>query len=414
MKIAVIGAGISGMLAAYLLHPDHDVTVFEAHDYAGGHTNTLTVERHGETYAVDTGFIVFNHWTYPNFAALLVRLGVASQPSTMSFSVTCEQTGLEYNGASLNTLFAQRRNLLRPSFHRMLRDILRFNRTASAVLRDSPSDTTLGDYLAAQDYSPEFVEQYLIPMGAAIWSANPQQMQDFPIHSFVRFFHNHGMLSINNRPQWRVITGGAHRYVEALTRPYRDRIRLHCPVQSVTRHPGHVAVTPRQGEAARFDHAVIATHSDQALALLADATERERAVLRAIPYQANDVILHTDSSLLPRHRRAWASWNYYRLREAHDRVTVTYNLNILQNLRAAEPFCVTLNRSEVIDPAKIIQRFTYHHPTYTHAAIAAQQQHDSLNGVNRTYFCGAYWGYGFHEDGVNSALAVCKYFGKGL
>ncbi|MGH7964557.1 MAG: NAD(P)/FAD-dependent oxidoreductase, partial [Candidatus Binatia bacterium] len=309
MKIAIVGTGISGMLAAYLLNPEHEITVFEANDYIGGHTNTLAVEMNAETYAVDTGFIVFNDRTYPNFIKLLARLGVASQPSTMSFSVTCEKTGLEYNGTSLNTLFAQRGNLVRPSFYRMLRDILRFNRAAPALLQDDNRTTTLGDYLEARRYSPEFIEQYIVPMGAAIWSADPQQMWHFPARFFVQFFHNHGMLSINQRPQWRTITGGSHRYVEVLTRPYRDRIRLKCPVQSISRQADHVEITPRHGQAERFDQVVIATHSDQALALLADATEMEREVLSALPYQQNEVILHTDSSLLPRQRLAWASWN---------------------------------------------------------------------------------------------------------
>lgn len=414
MRIAIIGTGISGMLVAYLLNPDHEITVFEANGYVGGHTNTVQVELNDTTYAVDTGFIVFNDRTYPNFVKLLARLGVASQPSSMSFSVKCERTGLEYNGTSLNTLFAQRRNLLRPSFHRMLWDILRFNREAPVLLQQQDNTTTLAEYLQRQHYSPQFAEYYLIPMGAAIWSANPQQMHHFPVRYFVQFFHNHGMLSVNRRPQWRVITGGSQRYVEALIRPYRDRIRLNCPVQSVTRYPDRVEVKPRHGEREYFDRVVIATHSDQALALLADPTDREQELLRSFPYQENEAILHTDSSLLPRRRRAWASWNYHILREGQGRVAITYNMNILQNLCAPRPLCVTLNHSDAIDPTQILRRITYHHPVYTARAVAAQQQHSSVNGTNRTYFCGAYWGFGFHEDGVNSALAVCQAFGKGL
>jgi predicted NAD/FAD-binding protein len=414
MKIVIVGTGISGLVVAYLLSPEHDITVFEANDYIGGHTNTIEVEQQGTTYAIDTGFIVFNDWTYPNFIRLLARLGVASQPSTMSFSVKCEKTGLEYNGTSLNTLFAQRRNLLRPAFYRMVRDILRFNSAAPALLQHGTPDLTLSHYLEAHHYSPEFVEHYLLPMGAAIWSANPQQMRHFPARYFVQFFHNHGMLNLNNRPQWRVITGGSARYVEALTRPYRERVRLRCPVQSITRYPGHVEVKPQYGDKERFDQVVIATHSDQALALLTDPTEAEVEVLSAFPYQENEAILHTDSTLLPRRRRAWASWNYHILREGHGRVAITYLMNSLQNLCAPQPFCVTLNRSDAIDPASVIQRVTYHHPVYTPRAVAAQKRHRSLNGVNRTSFCGAYWGYGFHEDGVNSALTVCQTFGKSL
>lgn len=414
MNIAIIGGGVSGMLAAYLLCPDHTVTVFEANDYIGGHTHTVPVACHGQTYAVDTGFIVFNDWTYPNFVKLLDRLHIASQPSSMSFSVRCEKTGLEYNGTTLNTLFAQRRNLFRLSFHRMWRDILRFNRAAKSLLQQTNYNPTLGDYLTSQGYSREFIEQYLIPMGASIWSAEPRQIYQFPFRSFAQFFHNHGMLTVNRRPQWRTIVGGSQRYAEALTRPYRDRIRLNCPVRGLTRQSNYVTVTPRHGEPERFDAVILATHSDQALALLTDATPQEREVLGAIAYQENDIVLHTDDSLLPRNRLAWGGWNYYIPREDAARVIVTYNLNILQNLPAPHTFCVTLNRTEAIDPTKILRRMTYHHPVYTQAAVAAQQRHDSLNGVNRTYFCGAYWGYGFHEDGVKSALTVCKHFGKSL
>jgi predicted NAD/FAD-binding protein len=267
MKIAVVGAGISGMLAAYLLSADHWVTVFEANDYVGGHTHTVPVSLNGEAHAVDTGFIVFNDWTYPNFIKLLARLGVAAQPSSMSFSVRCEKTGMEYNGTSLNTLFAQRRNLLRPGFHRMIRDILRFNRLAPTLLHTDCSDPSLGEYLATEGYSREFVEQYLTPMGAAIWSADPRQILCFPARSFIRFFHNHGMLTINRRPQWRTIAGGSRRYVEALTRSYRERIRLNCPVRSIARQADAVTVMPQHGDPERFDSVILATHSDQALAL---------------------------------------------------------------------------------------------------------------------------------------------------
>jgi predicted NAD/FAD-binding protein len=310
MNIAIIGGGVSGMLTAYLLCSDHEVTVFEANDYIGGHTHTVPVSCNGQTYAVDTGFIVFNDWTYPNFIKLLNRLDIASQPSSMSFSVRCEKTGLEYNGTTLNTLFAQRRNLFRLSFHRMWRDILRFNRTAKALLHEAGYDATLGDYLTTHGYSQEFIEQHLIPMGASIWSAEPRQISQFPFRSFVQFFHNHGMLTVNRRPQWRTITGGSQRYVEALTRPYRDRIRLNCPVRGITRQGDHVTVIPRHGEPERFDAVIMATHSDQALALLTDATPQERGVLGAIAYQENDVVLHTDASLLPQNRLAWAGWNY--------------------------------------------------------------------------------------------------------
>jgi predicted NAD/FAD-binding protein len=416
MKIAVVGTGIAGMVAAYLLHQEHEITVFEANDYIGGHTNTIDVEQDGMTYAVDTGFIVYNDWTYPNFIKLLAKLGVATQPSSMSFSVRDDRRGLEYNGTSLNALFAQRRNLFRPSFYRMIRDILRFNRESKELLQTVDDTTTLHDYLAANRYSVEFVQHYIIPMGAAIWSADPVQMKSFPARYFVRFFENHGMLSVDDRPQWRVVTGGSKRYVEALAKPYRSRIRLRCPVRSIKRSSGHVDVTAQHWngptESLRFDRLIMAAHSDQALALLTDPTDAEREVLGTIRYQENEAVLHTDRSLLPKRRLAWASWNYHLSDKPTNRVAVTYHMNTLQSLRAPREFCVTLNRTEAIDPAAIIKRITYHHPVYTREAVAAQRRHEEINGVKRTYFCGAYWGYGFHEDGVKSALTVCRRFGS--
>ena len=417
MKIGIIGTGISGMLVAYLLHQEHELTVFEANDYIGGHTHTLPIKINGVTYPVDTGFIVFNDWTYPNFQQLLAHLEVSSQPSTMSFSVRCEGTGLEYNGTSLNALFAQRRNLLRPSFYRMLRDILRFNREAPHLLAQPGASLSLGCYLDQNQYSQQFVEHYIIPMGAAIWSTDPRQMFDFPARYFIQFFHNHGMLSVNERPQWHVVQGGSQAYVQALTAPYHDCIRLNCPVQRVQREADYVAIQsgqPGNSATEHFDAVVFATHSDQALHLLADASDTERAVLGDLPYQENEVVLHTDVNLLPKKRLAWASWNYHLMKDARNRVALTYHMNTLQSLDAPVEFCVTLNRTMDIDPRTILQRMTYHHPVYTTAGVAAQTKHEQLNGQNRTYFCGAYWGYGFHEDGVKSALAVSQHFGKGL
>ncbi len=407
MRIAIIGSGISGLVAAHHLWRDHEITVFEARDYIGGHTNTVEVERAGRVWAVDTGFIVFNDRTYPNFERLLGELGVAWQPTEMSFSVKCERTGLEYNGSSLNRLFAQRRNLFRPSFHRMLRDVLRFNREAPALLDGRDGGETLGEYVAAHGYSKEFTDHYLVPMGAAIWSTDPQCFRDFPARTFVRFFSNHGLLTVNDRPEWRVVQGGSARYVERLTLPFRDRIRLRCPVVAVQRRPDHVAVQPRCGPVERFDEVVFATHSDQALRLLADPTPAEREILGALRYQRNEVVLHTDARLLPR-RRAWASWNYHVPRDPQEGVAVTYHMNILQSLRSPEPFLVTLNRSDRIDPDKVLRRLTYDHPLFDLAAIEAQARWSEISGVGRTHYCGAYWGYGFHEDGVKSGLRVCE------
>ena len=409
MKIAVIGSGISGLTAARQLSAAHDLTIFEANNYPGGHTHTVDVEVRGRSYAVDTGFIVFNDWTYPNFINLLEQLGVASRPTTMSFSVHSERTGLEYNGENLNTLFAQRRNLFRPSFYRMIRDILRFNREAPALL-DSERNISLNGYLRERAYSREFIEHYVLPMAAAIWSAEPELMGEMPVRFFVQFFKNHGLLSVSDRPQWRTIQGGSRNYVEPLIAPFRDRIRLNCPVDWVRRHPNQVQVKPRQGDAEVFDQVVLATHSDQALRLLADPTPLEREILGAIPYQENEAVLHTDTRLLPRRKRAWAAWNYTLPTQAQARVAVTYNMNLLQGLDAPETFCVTLNRSAAIDPAKILYRTVYHHPVFTEAGVLAQARRNEISGVNRTWYCGAYWSYGFHEDGVNSGLAA----GRGL
>lgn len=415
MKIAIIGSGIAGNVIAHHLHRAHDITVFESASHVGGHTHTHQVDLDGERHAIDSGFIVFNNWTYPNFMALLDELGVASQPSAMSFSVRNEHSGLEYNGTSLNRLFAQRLNIMRPSFHRFLREILRFNQTATQVF-DLKEEITLGDYLAQARYSRAFIDNYLIPMGAAIWSTDPARMLLFPARFFVRFFHNHGMLSVDRRPQWRAICGGSARYVDKLVAPFRNRIRLNTPVQLVRRAPGHVMVKTHGAEAERFDYAFIACHSDQALRMLADASVLEREVLGAITYQPNEAVLHTDTSLLPRRKLAWAAWNYHvsGRQETHGAATLTYNMNILQNLKSRHTFCVTLNRTADIAPEKIIKRLRYEHPLYTSVGVAAQQRQSEVNGVNRTFYCGAYWRYGFHEDGVVSALDALKHFDETL
>lgn len=410
MKIAVIGTGIAGNVAAWHLCREHHITVFEAGAHVGGHTHTHSIDDNGRPLEIDTGFIVFNDWTYPNFIALLDELGVSSQPSEMSFGVKCERTGLEYKGHTLNTLFAQRRNLLRPSFHRMLRDIVRFNREARNLL-DADDDTlSLGDYLRDNHYSTAFTDYYIIPMGAAIWSAEPRRMLSFPATCFARFFANHGLLNIKNRPQWRVIRGGSRSYVDKLSAPFRQQIRLDTPVTGITRHATHVEVSSARHGTERFDQVFIAAHSDQALAMLRDASPLERAVLGAIPYQRNDVVLHTDTSLLPRRRLAWSAWNYHRLAGDNAAVAVTYNMNLLQGLPTQQTFLVTLNNSAAIDPDKIIKHLSYDHPVFTPDGIAAQKRQADINGVNRSYFCGAYWRYGFHEDGVVSALNALAHF----
>ena len=410
MKIAIIGAGISGLTAAYYLRHQHQLAVFESADRIGGHTATIDVDWQGRHYAVDTGFIVYNDWTYPNFIELLDELGVATRPTEMSFSVRCDRTGLEYGGNNLNTLFAQRRNLLRPSFHRMLRDILRFNREAVRDLDSGKlaADTTLGEYLTANGYGESFIQHYLLPMGSAIWSASIDGMNRFPLLFFVRFFRNHGLLSVNNRPQWHVIEGGSRSYLEPLTREFRDAIRLNARIESIRRQPGGVQIRMADGRTEQFDQVVFACHSDQALALLADPTRAESLALGAIPYQANDVVLHTDDSLLPRSRLAWSSWNYWLREREQQRAVLNYNMNILQGLDANTTFCVTLNASETIDPRKIIGRFSYSHPQFSLDAIAAAQQIDRFNGTHRSWYAGAYLGNGFHEDGVVSGRKVAN------
>ena len=410
MRIAIIGTGIAGNVVAHRLHRKHDITVYEAADHVGGHTHTHDVEQAGCRYAVDTGFIVFNDRTYPNFLALLSELGVAAQESSMSFSVRDEASGLEYNGTTLNTLFAQRRNLLRPSFLGMVRDILRFNREAPALLSQPGGELPLGELLERGRYGRAFIRHYIVPMGAAIWSTDPASMLAFPARFFVRFLHNHGMLTVDDRPVWRTVRGGSARYVERLIAPFRDRIRLRTPVEWIRRLPGCVIVKARGHEAMRYDAAFLACHSDQALGLLADPTRVEREVLGAIPYQRNEAVLHTDARLLPRRRLAWAAWNYHVLPGQEGPVALTYNMNILQRLDAPRPFLVTLNRSDAIDPSHIIKRIAYHHPLFTPAAVAAQARQRELNGTHATYYCGAWWRNGFHEDGVVSALEALTHF----
>jgi predicted NAD/FAD-binding protein len=407
-RLAIVGGGIAGLAAAERLHHAHDLVVFEADTRLGGHTHTVDVDTPTGPLAIDTGFIVCNDRTYPRFLALMARLGVALRPSTMSFSVRCERTGLEWNGGGFRQLFAQRRNLLRPSFWGMLRDILRFHRAAPGF---GASDATLGDVLAQGRFGRAFAEHYLVPMMAAIWSAEPARLTAMPARFFVRFFANHGMLSVADRPQWSTVAGGSRSYLAPLTAPFRDRIRLGAPVTAIARDGDGVRVTVAGGAPERFDAAIVATHSDQALRLLADATPAEHELLAAVPYQANDVVLHTDASLLPRARAAWAAWNYHLPAVPATRATVTYCMNILQGLPGPTIYNVTLNRTDAIDPGKVLRRFVYHHPVFDAAGVAAQQRVADVSGRGRVWFCGAWCGFGFHEDGVAAGQRVAADFG---
>jgi predicted NAD/FAD-binding protein len=414
VKIAVVGAGVSGLVTAHLLAPRHEVTVFEAAGYAGGHTHTVRVDTPNETHHVDTGFIVFNDRNYPSFERLLGRLGVASQPSAMSFGVSDGRGDFEYTGASPNGLFAKRAHLVSPWFHRMVADMARFNRAARDLLGGTGDGPSLGQWLEQQRFSRAFIERLIVPQASAVWSADPRQLWTFPARFMVEFFDNHGMLSFRGRPQWRTVSGGSARYVDALLERFTGRLRLSTPISRVSRHDQGVVVTPAGGQPEPFDEVVLATHSDQALGLLADASDAERTLLGAIPYQANEAVLHTDTSMLPRRRRAWASWNYHLSDTPCGHTTVTYHMNRLQALEAEREFCVTLNRTADIGPEHVIQTMSYAHPVYTSEGMAAQQRVQEISGRNRTHFCGAYWGWGFHEDGVVSALRVAEHFGARL
>ena len=415
MRIAIVGAGISGLTAAFLLHQDHEVTVFEADDRLGGHAHTVRVDTAHQTHQLDTGFIVFNDRNYPGFERLLDRLGVPSQPSDMSFGVSDGRGGFEYASHSLNGVFANRGHVLSAPFMRMLAEVPRFQRAAAELLRSGDERISLRGWLREQRFSSCFVERLIVPQTAAVWSADPRQLWSFPALFLARFFENHGMLTLRDRPTWRTVVGGSRSYVEMLASGFRNRVHLRSPVRSITRGADAVSIRIDGAEPLSFDQVVIAAHSDQALAMLADPTWRERELLGRFPYQENEAVLHTDVSLLPSRRAAWASWNYHLLDQPTGRTTVTYHLNRLQRLRSESQFCVTLNLAERIDPGLVLVRISYAHPVYTPQGVAAQRRIAEISGLaRRTHFCGAYWGWGFHEDGVQSGLRVAESFGARL
>ena len=413
MKIAIIGSGISGLTSAYLLNRNHDITVFEANDYIGGHTHTHNIKIKDKEYAVDTGFIVYNERTYPNFIKLLDTLGVERQLSTMGFSVKSASEDYEYAGESLNSLFAKRSNIFRLGFLRMLYEMYRFGKKSDSTGLGLDVSTTLGTYLRRENYSNEFINYFIIPMGAAIWSTPANKVLDMPAYFFIKFFYNHGMLEIINRPKWWVIKDGSSAYIKKIIKGFESKINLSSPIRTVSRLDNGIEIeTANSKKPLMFDAVVFATHSDQALGMLKDPTEKEKDILSSIPYQKNEVLLHTDSSVLPKRKLAWASWNYQLDSNPESPVVLTYNMNILQSLDCDETFCVTLNDHQSVDKSKVLKKITYHHPLFTVKGIEAQKRKLEISGVNNTYYCGAYWHNGFHEDGVASAIEVCKHFGE--
>ena len=411
MRIAIIGTGISGLTSAYLLNQNHDIVVYEKNDYIGGHTHTHSIKSKNKNLSVDSGFIVYNEVTYPNFIKLLKKLNVASQKTTMGFSVKSINKNLEYAGNSLGSLFAQTLNILRPSFWIMIIDILRFNKNAKLDLGFISPDVKLGEYLSRNKFSNSFINNYIIPMGSAIWSTKAKSMMDMPALFFIRFLNNHGLMQIKNRSGWWVIKGGSSKYVEKIIVSFKSKIKLNTAIESIQRKDNKVIIKPFSHDEETFDAVVIATHSDQALRMLSDATKEENEILKALPYQLNEALLHTDEFVLPKRKKAWSSWNYNLDQGVDEPMAMTYNMNILQSLKSSETYCVTLNNSELVDDKKIIKTLSYEHPQFTPKGINAQKRKHEISGVQNTYYCGAYWRNGFHEDGVVSALDVCKNFG---
>ncbi|NVK88903.1 MAG: FAD-dependent oxidoreductase [Gammaproteobacteria bacterium] len=415
-KIAIIGSGISGLACAHYLQNKYAVTVYEKNDYVGGHTATKQVQVAEGEFNIDTGFIVFNNWTYPNFIRLINELGVASIDTEMGFSVSCENTGLEYSGASLATMFAQKRNWFNPVHWKFIFDIVKFNRVSKERLAQGtlPENLSLGDYIQELGLSQRFVKQYLIPMGAAIWSSGLAKMYEFPALYFIRFFKNHGLLNIDDRPQWAVIKGGSKAYVDAILQQAKFDIRLSQPVSNIKRSGESWQLTDASGEMVEYEHVIFACHSDEAAALLDSVEHPASSVLQAIAYQANEVVLHTDTSLLPRKQSTWSSWNYRLKKGESERATLSYSMNILQRLNCDTQFVVTLNDTANIDPKAILGRYQYAHPVYDRGTLAAQSKRSEINGNSNLWFCGAYWYAGFHEDGIRSALDVVNQLGESL
>jgi predicted NAD/FAD-binding protein len=415
MKIAIIGSGISGLTAGHLLNRKHDISIFEANDYIGGHTHTHKLKVKNKDYSIDSGFIVYNERTYPSFIKLLDQLGVERQLSTMGFSVKSTSEDYEYSGESINSLFAKRSNIFRVSFLKMLYEMYKFGKEADSSGLALNVSTTLGEYLKEKKYSKEFIHYFITPMGAAIWSTPANKVLDMPAYFFIKFFYNHGMLELSNRPNWWVIKNGSSQYISKIIKGFEEKIYLSSAVKKVVRTADGVELFfLKNDKKLNFDAVVFATHSDQALSLLESPSDLEVEILKSFPYQKNEVLLHTDSTVLPKRKLAWASWNYQLDADPNSPVVLTYNMNILQSIQSDQTFCVTLNNHDSVDESKVIKKLNYHHPLFTVAAIAAQKRKHEISGINNTYYCGAYWRNGFHEDGVVSALDVCEHFGEKL
>ncbi len=412
LKIAIIGSGISGLTSAYILNKKHDITIYEKNDYIGGHTHTHKIPENNKTFNVDSGFIVYNENTYPNFIRLLDLLNVERQHSNMGFSVKTSYKDFEYSGNSIGSIFAKKSNMFNPYFLNMLKSILRFNKVSIKDLDKIDASTSLIEYLKSKRFSSYFIKYYIVPMAAAIWSTSPKMILKMPALFFIKFFNNHGLLQVKNRPQWWVIKNGSKQYVKKIINQFNGNINLNTPVIKVSRNENQVIIKTKTNSDV-FDAVIFATHSDQSLRLLQDYSDDEKNILSKIKYQKNTALIHTDTSILPKRKNAWSSWNYL-LNKDDDTVTLTYNMNILQSLNASKTYCVTINDCDLVDKDKIIKKINYEHPLFTKDTIESQNNKNLINGVNNTYFCGAYWGNGFHEDGVNSALDVCKHFGMEL
>tara|TARA_A100001011_G_scaffold400888_1_gene520757 strand:+ start:62671 stop:63918 length:1248 start_codon:yes stop_codon:yes gene_type:complete len=412
MKIAIIGSGISGLTCAYLLYKKHNITIYESNNYVGGHTNTISINDDNKDYNIDTGFIVYNNDTYPNFVKILNKLKVETQPSTMSFSLTCQQSGLEYGTGSLSSLFGNKSNIINLKFYKLLFGIITYFKNAKIFLNDNNNFSyTVLDFIKESKTNIFTYEKFILPMASAIWSTNFNEIEQMPAKYLFEFYKNHDLLSINPTKKWRVIKGGSKQYVSKLTKPFYDKIRLNTNVLSIQRKNDAVFIKTDSNEQEKFDSVIIACHSDQALKILKDLTSEEKKILSNIPYQSNQAILHTDISVLPKNKKMWSSWNSFIPKEEESKVSLTYNMNILQSLKSEKTFCVSINMEKYINPSKVIKKINYSHPTFNKMSVEAQSKKNKISGKNNTYFAGAYWRYGFHEDGVMSALEVCKNFG---